>query len=90
VTTTIVIATAAAAAAACGAADKIFIDIGGIAELHIVMSMVGCYFRAFKQAALIVKNKYFKRLLGSAQVSGRGAACTAKANGSSSCVVLGY
>jgi hypothetical protein len=49
-------------------ADKIFIDIGGIAELHIVMSMVGCYFRAFKQAVLIVKNKYFKHLLGSAQV----------------------
>jgi hypothetical protein len=25
--------------------DKIFIDIGGIAELHIVMSLVGLYYR---------------------------------------------
>ncbi|WIA14213.1 hypothetical protein OEZ85_002752 [Tetradesmus obliquus] len=51
-----------------GTYDKIFIDIGGIAELHIVMSLVGCYFRAFRQALLVVKNKYFQHLLGNAQV----------------------
>jgi hypothetical protein len=59
---------ASAPAPAAAAADKIFIDIGGIAELHVVMSLVGCYFRAFRQALLVVKNKYFKHLLGNTQV----------------------
>lgn len=51
-----------------GSFDKICIDIGGIAELHTVMSLLGLYFRAFKRAVLIVKSKYLKPLLENAQV----------------------
>jgi hypothetical protein len=51
-----------------GSFDKICIDIGGIAELHTVMSLLGLYFRAFKKAVLIVKSKYLKPLLENAQV----------------------
>eukprot|EP00878_Enallax_costatus_P005667 GHUV01005943.1.p1 GENE.GHUV01005943.1~~GHUV01005943.1.p1 ORF type:complete len:276 (+),score=73.78 GHUV01005943.1:223-1050(+) len=48
--------------------DKILIDIGGIAELHTLMSMVGLYYKTFNKATLVVKNKYFKNLLGNTQV----------------------
>eukprot|EP00879_Flechtneria_rotunda_P004936 GHRR01005210.1.p1 GENE.GHRR01005210.1~~GHRR01005210.1.p1 ORF type:complete len:247 (+),score=33.41 GHRR01005210.1:58-798(+) len=51
-----------------GTYSKIFIDIGGIAQLHVVMSLVGLYYKAFKGSVLIVKNKYFKNLLGNVQV----------------------
>jgi len=51
-----------------GSFDKICVDIGGIAELHTVMSLLGLYFRAFRHSVLIVKSKYLKTLLGSVQV----------------------
>lgn len=51
-----------------GSFDKICVDIGGIAELHTVMLLLGLYFRAFRQSVLIVKSKYLKTLLGNVQV----------------------
>ena len=38
------------------------------AELHTLLSVVGLYYKTFKGATLIVKNKYFKNLLGNTQV----------------------
>lgn len=51
-----------------GSFDRICIDIGGIAELQTVMSLLGLYFKAFRWATLIVKSKYLKTFLGNAQV----------------------
>ena len=51
-----------------GTFDKIFIDIGGIAELHVVMGLLGLYFRTFKAAYLVVKSKFLTHLMGQAQV----------------------
>ena len=51
-----------------GTFDKICIDIGGIAELQPVMSVAGLYFRTFRKAVLIIKNKYLKTFLDSAQL----------------------
>jgi Mg-chelatase subunit ChlI len=51
-----------------GTFDKIFIDIGGIAELHVVMGLLGLYYRTFKTAYIIVKSKFLTHLMGQAQV----------------------
>jgi len=47
---------------------KIFVDIGGIAELPVVMMLVGTYFRSFPQARVIVKSVFMEKLLRSAAV----------------------
>jgi hypothetical protein len=52
-----------------GTYDKIFIDIGGIAQLHVVMSLLGLYYCTFRGAYIIVKSKYLKNMLGHMQVS---------------------
>lgn len=52
-----------------GTYDKIWIDIGGIAQLHVVMSLLGLYYRTFRGAYIIVKSKYLKNMLGNMQVS---------------------
>lgn len=48
--------------------NKIFVDIGGIAELPTVMALVGTYFREFKHAVLVVKSVFLARLLTQAEV----------------------
>jgi len=48
--------------------DKIFVDIGGIAELPTVARMVGLYFRTWKKATIIVKSVFLSQLLGSAEL----------------------
>jgi hypothetical protein len=57
------------AASPSGTYDKIWIDIGGIAQLHVVMSLLGLYYRTFRGAYIIVKSKYLKNMLGNMQVS---------------------
>ncbi|KAI8468063.1 MAG: hypothetical protein J3K34DRAFT_479511 [Monoraphidium minutum] len=47
---------------------KVFLDVGGIAELTTVMALVGLYARHFKEASIVVKSKYLKNLLGSTMV----------------------
>lgn len=51
-----------------GSFDKIFIDIGGLAELHVVMSLTGLYYKAFPKAVVVVKSKFFRNLLQDVQV----------------------
>ncbi|KAL6749277.1 hypothetical protein V8C86DRAFT_2851715 [Haematococcus lacustris] len=51
-----------------GGYDKCFVDVGGIAPLPLVLSMVGNLQQAFKTAKIIVKSIHFARFLSSAGV----------------------
>jgi hypothetical protein len=53
---------------ATGTFDKIFIDIGGIAELHTVAALVGLYFKAFKKCRIIVKSVFLRQMLENSEI----------------------